>query len=81
MLKIDIKHGKVLENMATIEHKRVTKKIMKCVIASHKINIMYLFFWHSNLLDISQGLEVVRNGKNGIFLPNLTKIGPNKCPF
>ena len=33
------------------------------------------------MLDISQVLEVVRNGKNGAFLPNLSKSKPNKCLF
>ena len=33
------------------------------------------------MLYTSQVLEVVRNGKNSIFLPILFNLSPNKSPF
>ena len=41
--------------------------------------ILYIIsFWYSNVLYISQVLKV---GKNVIFIPNSSKFRPNKCLF
>ena len=42
---------------------------------------MNIFFWYSDVLYTSQVLDVVRNGKNSIFLPILLNLSPNKSPF
>ena len=57
-----------------------TKKILIYVVALNKIYI-YLFFWYLDVLYTSQVFEVVRNGKNSIFLLILLNWSPNKSSF
>ena len=59
-----------------------TKMILIYVIALDKIyNISILSFGYFDVLYTSKVLEVVRNGKNSIFLLILLNLSPNKYPF
>ena len=57
-----------------------TKTILIYVIALDKIYIINIFL-DADVLCTSQVLEVVRNGKNSIFLLILLNLSPNKSSF
>ena len=52
-----------------------------CYSPWQNLHLVSISFWYSDVLYTIQVLEVVRNGKNSIFLLILLNLSPNKSPF
>ena len=56
------------------------KDIDICYSPLQNLHPISISVWYSDVLYSSQVLEVVRNGKNSIFLLILLNLSPNKSP-
>ena len=91
--KIDITFEEMGENMSCFVYLTTSntwlvqstaeyqKDIDICYSSWQKRHPMSISFWYSGVLYTSQVLEVVRNGKNSIFVLILLNLSPNKSSF